>query len=284
MASWREWLIARGLAPATVRLYTYAVFRLLTEHVQGEPNEAREQHVARFLAEVGKHGAARGQYARGLHSFFAWAEHRGYVANDPSAGITVRKARSRPPTALSEEELARLLDAAERRDPRRRWAIQLTFALGARRMEVAGIAPGDVQGDEVLLRVTKGDRPRRVALGPAALEALERLRPWYTADSVLGGVKPATVTDWARRAADDAGLSARVAGRPAHILRATFATSLLRQGVPVEVVRDLLGHESIATTNVYAVSGADERRRAVQRLPLAAAAADPHAAAAGGAA
>jgi integrase/recombinase XerD len=60
-----------------------------------------------------------------------------------------------------------------------------------------------------------------------------------------------------------------VQNRTSHILRASFATHLLRRGVPIHVVRDLLGHRDISTTQIYAAVTDPERSTGVQRLPFA---------------
>ncbi len=267
IVEWRRFLAAEGRSPRTIHLYSYAVFRLLVEVVEGQPCQATESHVTAFLASLGRHGPARAQYLRGIVSFFTWAQRHGLVDRSPAAAVHVRKPASRPPVALSDEQLAQLVVAAWwRGGDRRAWTLILTFALGARRGEVCGIAPEDVFADHVLLRHTKGGRPRRVPLSEYARAALDGLRPWWNERSVLGGIGPQTLTSWAHQAAADAGLAALVAGRPAHVLRASFATHLLRRGAPVEVVRDLLGHQSIATTNTYAVSALDERAAAVRLL------------------
>jgi integrase/recombinase XerD len=265
LAQWRQWLRGQGLSEATVRLYSYGLFRLLTETDADDLNSITEAHVTAFLQSLGKHGRARSAYFKGVRSFFGYCQLRSLVDADPTRGIRVRKPRPRPPVALSEEELTRYFVAAAWRDPRRAWALMLCFSVGARRMEIAAVQPEDIQGDELFLRRCKYGKTRRVPLGRYARIALEELRPYYNG-TILGGVAPETVTEWAHQAAVDSGLIWKVQGRVAHVLRASFATRLLREGVPVEVVRDLMGHESIATTNAYAAVESHEPRDAMARL------------------
>ncbi len=265
IAAWRRWMRGQGIAESTIRGYTYGVFRLFSEFVEGPLESATEDHVAAFMASLSKHGGARVQYFRGLRSFFRYCHARGLIGLDSTAGLRVRKLPRKPPIALTEEELIRYLIAAAWRHPRRAWALMLAFGLGTRRMELTEIRPEDVQGGVVHLRNCKYGKERRVEIGPIARAALEELRPWYNG-TVLGGVKKAQITEWAHQAAVDSGLLPKVHGHVAHVLRASFATYLLRHGVAVEVVRDLMGHESIATTNVYASVEPEERRKAVDLL------------------
>lgn len=265
IARWQRWLRARGLAEATVRLYSYGVFRLLTESGAHRLAAITEDDVARFLEGIGARSATRIQYLRGIRSFFGWAHARGLLTVNPAGGLNVRKPFRSRPVALDEDELRRLLVAAAWRSERRGWTLLLAFSIGARRMELEAIRPEDIEGDTVHLRQCKYGKARRVELNRYAVAALEGLRPWWNG-TVLGGVSRTTVTAWAAQAARDAGLAAKVRGRPAHILRASFISHLLREGVPVHVVRDLAGHENLSTTNEYAAVLQGDRRLAVDRL------------------
>jgi integrase/recombinase XerD len=263
ISQWRAMLDATGLSSNTIRLYSIGVIRLLTEF---EPLVSRvtEQTVVAFLATIGNKSPAKAHYLQGLHSFFSWCAVRGHVSEDPTAALKVRRPSHRPAVALSTEELARLLIAAAWKEPKRAWALMFMFSIGARRGEVAHIAPMDVQGDEVHLRHCKGGRQRRVPLSPLAKIALEELRPIWNG-TVLGGVTAQTLTEWATEAAVDSGLREKVRGRTSHVLRASYATYLLRNGVAPEVVRDILGHRSLQTTNSYAVATRSELHSAANR-------------------
>jgi site-specific recombinase XerD len=266
IARWRRWLRGQGLSEATIRLYSYGVFRLLTESPRGSLAKITEDDIASFLSTLGNRATCRSHYFKGIRSLFAYCLARKIVQHDPTAGIRVRKPRRTRPVALSEEELTRYLMAAAWRDPRRAWTLMLAFGIGARRMEVTAIRPEDIQADTVFLPRCKYGKQRQVELNRYALEALAELRPWWNG-TVVGGIGPATVTAWAHQAAEDAGLLPKIQGRVAHVLRSSFISHLLRQGVPVNVVRDLAGHENLATTDSYAAVLDDrDRKAAVDRL------------------
>lgn len=264
---WLTWLRGQGRSERTVSVYRSAAARLLMDHVGGGPAEVTPSHVAEFLSSVGEQGpAGRTQALKGIRSLMRFALRRGVIKLDPTEEFEARKPKSRPPVALTEEELLRYLIAAwHRGGDHRLGAFLLTLGLGARRSEIAGITPDDVGTETVHLRVCKGGKQRHVELSPFARLGLELLRPHYNG-TVLGGISPGTLSKWAIEAARDSGLYPKVKRRSMHVLRSSYASHLIRRGTPVTVVRDLLGHESIATTNIYAVSFDDERRRATEKL------------------
>lgn len=269
IGEWRQHLRSRGLSEDTIRAYTSGVNRLGAEVVCGPILETTQAQIDQFLAGLGNRASQKVMYARGFKSFFGLYHRRGDIAKDPIGDLVVKEPEHLPAVALTEEELVRLLIAAAYRSPRRAWALMLSFSIGCRRAELAGIAPHDIVGDKVRLVRTKGRRPRLVELNDLARVAIEELRPWSTPESILGGVVPQTVTEWAHDAAKDAGLLEKVKQRPHHVLRASFATYLLNTGTPIHVVKDLMGHKSISTTQMYAVASDSQRRDAVERLPLA---------------
>lgn len=139
----------------------------------------------------------------------------------------------------------------------RGWPLLACYGLGARRTEFVRLRPEDVdfQARRVHFKWTKGDKPRDVDMGPTAERALRHLLalgpdPRGRVKGTVLGIAPATLTAWVNQAARDCGFP-KGRKRRAHTLRATFASRLSHAGTPPEVIRNLLGHESIATTNVY---------------------------------
>jgi len=260
---WRTWLRGQGASDDTVRLYTIGVHRLLTEYTCDGPHAVTPEHIDDFFAGLGHRAVARVHYYRGIRSLMKFCLARDIITKDPSLLSKPQKPRKRPRVAYTGPELEAVLAAAWQRAPRRRWTLQLTYGVGGRRREIAGLKPDDIQGEEVVL-FGKGRRERRVPIGEAARQALEQLRPTWNGTVV--GVGPGTITEWAHQAAKDAGLLPKVRNRSAHILRASFITHLLNAGVPPQVVRDLAGHENMATTNEYAAVFDEHKERAVAHL------------------
>jgi len=271
LAAWVTVLVARDLAERTIASYSYAVQRLLAFHrFQVHPMDLDEGHIAAFLASLSSHAPAKEQYAKGIGSFTRWLHRHGYLAIDPVTDVTPRRRQRKPAVRYERDEITRMLAAARDRDPsgRRAWAILGCLSLGTRRSEFVSIRRDDIDWSRrrVYLRVTKGRRPREVPIGPWAEEALHELE----AISPLGQpylvpIRPSTLNAWVHQAAIEAGIAGDRKQR-AHTLRASFASYLLEQNVPIPVVRDLLGHSSIATTDAYAAAGPGSGEEAVKIL------------------
>jgi len=268
LARWSEFLVANGLSAVTVKHYRYAMLRLLAEANVGILGIEEPQIVA-FLASLGKRAHSRQLYLRAFKSFYGWAFERSYITTNPAAHLHPKAPIDPPPDAYSPEEIASLVRAAGARDPRYGHAILACYALGLRRSELCGILPEDIdwQGRRVYIRCAKGDRPRWVEANELALESLRALS-FASGDSRirLVGFHPQWFTMIVNRAAKEAGLPPN--RRRAHMLRASFVTELLGQGVPVSVASRLVGHANMATTHRYAAVRPEDRRRAVDALPL----------------
>lgn len=276
IGEWADWLDAMGKAPRTVEIYIGVVHRFLSRrYTRGRHLlDLTSTELVAHLSEIGKHGATKKQARVALRSLFGFIHRRGWRPDDPAAileGAREKIHRSRP-APFTDEELACLIGAARRRDSRRGWALQACHGLGTRRTEFVMIRPQDISFEtrSVHLAVTKGNKPRDVDMGPLAEEALRALLAMGptsrgTVQGTVLGISPATFTSWVNDAATACGFP-KGRKRRAHTLRATFATRLDHAGVPIAVIRDLMGHESIETTNLYTGIYEGDGARAVQML------------------
>lgn len=271
LAHYRRWLVAeRGLAESTVIRYENLARRFLELHSVGDRVEVAAltgAEVVAFLLRESQRvsvGSAKGRVAE-LRSLLRFLFVSGLTprllttAVPPVAGWRVTGI----PKALPAGHVALLLDNCDHRDPVqvRDYAILMLVArLGLRSIEVARLEVGDVdwRAGRIIVR-GKGSRedgmPLPTDVGRALAEYLAEVRPQTSLQSVFisckaprRGIRPDLVSDVTRRACDRAGLP-RVG---AHRLRHTLATEMLRRGVKLVDIGQVLRHRDLATTALYA--------------------------------
>jgi len=256
----------RRLSPATLRNYAHAIHALLNFH--GDLKTLEPAQVRRFIAMLHGKGLSPRTLALTLSAwrgFYRWlARHRDFGAN-PVLGIRAPKAARPLPKALSVESTQRLLSAEKEDSPstiRDQAMFELLYSSGLRLGELIALNLDDGRLDLRQGEVTvtgKGSKTRTVPVGAKAREAL---KAWMASRAQLaapgeralfvGGrgrrIAPTVVNSrlraWARRR----GLGQRV--HP-HMLRHSFATHMLQSSQDLRAVQELLGHASIATTQVY---------------------------------
>jgi integrase/recombinase XerC len=235
----------------------------------------------RFVAFLGTRGLARRSIARkasALRSFLRWSLTKGLIDKDPSEGLETPKLDRPLPKVLRAPDAAALMELPPDDDPiglRDRAILELLYGAGLRVSELTGLDMDDVDLRHRAMEVTgKGRKERRLPLGNAAARAVEAYlgsaRPIFAAkakgshDPALflnrdgKRLGPRSVRALMDRYADAEGLP-RVGP---HALRHSFATHLLDNGADLRAVQELLGHESLSTTQIY-THVSTERLRAV---------------------
>jgi integrase/recombinase XerC len=217
-------------------------------------------------------GAARTTLARrtsAVKTFTAWAVRRGLLAVDPAARLQVPKAHRTLPAVLRQDQaldaMAAAKSGAEQGDPlalRDRLIVEMLYATGIRVSELCGLDIDDVDTSRRVVRVLgKGNKQRTAPFGVPAADALHVWladgRPaLVTADSgpaLLLGARGGRLDVRQARTVVHQTIAA-VDGAPdmgPHGLRHSAATHLLEGGADLRVVQELLGHSSLATTQLY---------------------------------
>jgi integrase/recombinase XerD len=266
IAAWEDWAHQAGVDAARAR------------------PEAIERHVAE-LRTRGRNPASIARSTTALRGLFGFLAGEGIIDADPTTDIRSPRLPRRLPKALNEDEVLALLDSVsgtEPRDLRDRALLELLYGTGARISEVVGLSLSDLQGDDGLLRVFgKGAKERLVPVGAPARMAVDRwlspagrprLAPdrWRRRDDAeavfinMRGGRLSRQGAWAIVAhhAERAGLGAVVSP---HVLRHSCASHMLAHGADIRVVQELLGHVSIATTQIYTKLSQDHLRRSYDR-------------------
>ena len=243
-----------------------------------------ERHLAGLRAE-GRNPASLARATTALRGLYRFWVGEGTIAVDPTADVRSPKLPRRLPKALDEDQVLHLLDSVDGTAPvdlRDRALLEVLYGTGARISEVVGLSLLDLTGDDGMLRVFgKGSKERLVPIGRPAREALDRwlgpsgraeMAPHRfarrdDAEAVFLNVRGARLSRqgaWAavQARADRVGLGDVVSP---HVLRHSCASHMLAHGADIRVVQEVLGHVSIATTQLYTRLSQDHLRASYQR-------------------
>lgn len=231
------------------------------------PDEVEPLVLRRHLAGLVDAGFARTTLARkiaAVRALFRWLVERGTLERDPAAGLQAPSRRRALPRALARAHVEALLAACDDGSPvglRDRCLIELAYGTGARVAELVGADTDDVDLAGGTLRVVgKGGKPRQVPVGQPACAAVAAWladgRPWLvrpaSSGALLLGARGGRLdARTARRAVERVGVAAGVGHVTPHTLRHSYATHLLEGGADLRSVQELLGHVTLATTEVY---------------------------------
>ena len=290
LAAYERHLVSeRDLTPHTVRAYMGDVAGML-EHAamlgHTEVGSLDVRTLRSWLAKQQTMGKARTTMARratAVRVFTAWAQRTGLAGMDPGALLGSPKAHRTLPAALRRDEARELLEAAATRADdgspvglRDVAILELLYATGIRVGELCGLDVDDVDHERRVVRVLgKGRKERTVPYGRPAEQAvgawLSSGRPKLTVagsgPALFLGVRGRRIDQRAVRSMVHARL-ADVPGAPdlgPHGLRHTAATHLLEGGADLRTVQELLGHASLATTQIYTHVTTDRLRQAYRQ-------------------
>ena len=269
----------RSLSPNTISAYRndllqFADYLRAEAERQGGTDFAlsvidRDQITAYFLhlRDRGYSGASIARKTAALRSFFQYLRRMGEVASDPTQGIGSPEVKKPLPRTVEDDQVRALMTFLESRDTpeglRDHAMLRLVSATGMRVGELVMVDLGDVDfGNRRVRVVGRGNRERQLPLDEATLSSirtyLERARPFLTRN--VPGETAVVVNQRGQRLTRQGfwlimkGL-VHEAGLPAimtpHMLRHSFATHQIGEGLGLEELRQLLGHASIATTQIY---------------------------------
>ncbi|WP_051441893.1 tyrosine recombinase XerC [Arthrobacter sp. H14] len=239
-----------------------------------------------WLGELSASGLARSSLARRAataRTFLQWAVREEFIELDPSIRLKAPKRNSSLPQILHQQQMSRMLetlaDGSTTGEPlrvRNRAIVELLYATGIRVGELAGLDIDDLDPDRRTLRVVgKGNKERTVPYGlPAAVSLDDWLRRGRPA-VIVDGSGPALFLGKRGRRVDQrqvrevvgkvlAELGDTAATGP-HALRHSAATHLLDGGADLRAVQEILGHSSLATTQIYTHVSVDRLRQSYQQ-------------------
>ncbi len=261
--------LERGLSDNTVSAYRHDLEQFARGVSSKAPAAITRNDVLEHLMKLRDEKLAASSVGRKLVAikvFFRFLLAQGLLRADPTSVIESPRLMKGLPDVLDVEEVARLLKAADGRDGKKslrdRAILELLYASGLRVSEAASLKLPDINQEAGFLRcVGKGGRERVVPVGSHALKWLQK---YLTEARASFGPKPESRQIFLNRFgqplsrqsiwgiirfyAREAGIRKRITP---HTMRHSFATHLLEAGADLRVVQELLGHASIATTQIY---------------------------------
>lgn len=263
-------LLERSLSDNTLKSYNFDVQKLLTYFSERNINykEAKLQDFQSFLVFLNDLGIASTSQARiisGIKSFYTYLLSEDIIDDDPTQLLEMPKLSRYLPTVLSLEEidlLKSVIDLSKPDGQRNKAMIEVLYSCGLRVSELIGLKISNIYPQEGFIQVFgKGSKQRLIPISDTALHEISM----YMIDRNSWEIKPGeedflflnqrgshlsrqSVFNLIKQCAMDAGIKSVISP---HTLRHSFATHLLEGGADLRVIQELLGHESILTTEIY---------------------------------
>ena len=245
------------------------------------PEQITAAHLRDFLAWLGGLGLEATSQARtlsGIKAFYDFLIMEDLVTLDPTDTLEAPKIGRQLPDTLSYEEVVRLLEAVDLstdEGTRNRAILEVLYSSGLRVSELTGLRLSNVYAEQGFLRVLgKGNKERLVPVGRDALKYLGfylsgvrchlAIQPGHE-DTVFlnrrgAGLSRVTVFTTIKALAAQAGIGKSISP---HTFRHSFATHLIEGGADLRAVQEMLGHESITTTEIYTHLDRDYLRQVI---------------------
>jgi tyrosine recombinase XerC len=279
--------VERNSSPHTIKSYQkdlddFTVF--LEDYDPGcleNPDTINRFAIRAWMGELSEKGLTHKSIARkvsALKSFFKYAYARGHVNQNPAQLVTLPKAAKKLPSHILEDQTEELLGEFTCEKPfdyQEKAILELLYATGLRLSELISVNAADVSAGNDLIRVMgKGSKERFVPFGGKAREAIDEwllhrkgfLKTESTDDDrralflcVSGKrIYPVAVQRIVKKHIERV---SEVKQKSPHVLRHSFATHLLNKGADIRVIKELLGHSALTSTQVYTHTSVDHLKK-----------------------
>ena len=274
--------LERGLSDNSVTAYELDFKRLKTymEAHQIDVVRATFDDLQAFVFETFKEIKSAKTQARllsSIHSFYRFLLYHRYIEQDPSELLEMPRVEKHLPEVLTLEEIDAMIAQIDMSKPeghRNRAIIEMLYGSGLRVSELTELCLSHIYRQEGYMRILgKGSKQRLVPISPVADEqfghwlqdrSLLDIKPEYADIAFLNHygrqLTRAMIFTIVKRLAEAAGIRKTISP---HTLRHSFATHLLQNGADLRIIQQLLGHESIVTTEIYTHVNIQDLREAV---------------------
>lgn len=262
--------LQRGMSPNTLDAYARDLDKLLN-YLDGIGMHVLDvelsdlQHFAAGLHDIGIGPRSQCRILSGVRTFYKFLVLDGYIEQDPAELLESPVLGEHLPEFLTPAEVDQLKDSIDVSKPeghRNRAIIEVLFSCGLRVSELVNLKLSDIYRDEQFVRVFgKGSKERLVPISSTALREIDNYWSWREELKIKPGEEDylflnrrgahltrTMILIMLKQQADEAGIQKTISP---HTLRHSFATALLEGGADLRVIQALLGHESIATTEIY---------------------------------
>ena len=264
--------LEKGLSPRTLDAYMSDVekFEAYIQEGGGDILTVELEQLRSYIAtlvDVGIHPRTQARLLSSLRSFYGFLKMDGYIESNPTELLKSPKLPMYLPDVLTLDEIDRVIDAidlSQLEGQRNRAMIEVLYSCGLRVSELCNLKISDLYLDEEFIRVTgKGDKQRLVPISPRAIAELNyyfndrdhiEIKPGYEdyvfiSERRRKPLSRITVFHIVKELVEAAGVQKNVSP---HTFRHSFATHLLEGGANLRIIQAMLGHGSIATTEIYA--------------------------------
>ena len=262
--------LEKGLSENTIDAYQRDLEKLL-HFLEGEGRGVLDvtlDDLQRFTAglhDIGIHPRSQARILSGIKSFFHFLVLTDYLEADPSELLEGPKIGFKLPEVLTVEEIDSIIstvDMSKSEGQRNRAILETLYSCGLRVSELCALKLSDLYFEEGFIKVTgKGNKQRLVPISPRAIKEIRywlldrnhwRIKPGYEDHVFLArwgkGISRIMVFHLIKELAERAGITKNISP---HTFRHSFATHLLEGGANLRAIQCMLGHESIATTEIY---------------------------------
>ena len=264
--------LERGLSENTIENYHLDLKKLMDyldeNNIQESPLSISSDHTKAFIYAIAKTVKPRSQarIISGLKGFFTYLIFEDYRTDNPMELIEAPKLGRQLPDTLSEHEIDILIAAIDLSHPqgeRNKAMLETLYACGLRVSELTSLKLSDLYFEEGFIQVTgKGNKQRFVPISTTTKKCIQtyvtyirnhqKIDPNHTDTLFLNrrgkGLTRAMIFTIIKRTAEKAGIKKTISP---HTFRHSFATHLLQNGADLRSIQQMLGHESITTTEIY---------------------------------
>lgn len=233
------------------------------------------------MRERGNNNSTRARKSSSIKGFFNYLTVKKHILEiDPVKELEVPKKKKSMPKYLTLEQSLELLNAVDGKYKERDYAILTLFLnCGLRLSELVGLNFSDIRTDNTMRVLGKGNKERIIYLNDACIQAINAYKKVRPVDGIKdknalfisrnnNRISPKTVQAMVYRYLEKIGLDAQ--GYSCHKLRHTAATLMYQQGgVDIRVLKEILGHENLGTTEIYTHLSSKQMEDAANRNPLA---------------